>query len=228
MKLSLAFPYPAAVLAKVSPTDRARVWSVLDAVSVNVLAPRAADLVADVRAAAPQIEIRTHSYLGGTYAIGVGPGPQPPSEDFEGASFTTPTIAKDRGRKDATGALQLRASAHETNGEAGLYRGKVRRRNARTGRPEAWHARQDVAALDDAYLDGWSEVLKKALDQDPERAYSTASQVFGSTPSRAMTSSISTRTVQSSSTTGWCPRKTRAQSSRGRSACRTYWKFVAP
>ncbi len=165
MRFSLAFAYPNLILDRVAPADRARVWPLLDAVSVNILAPKAAALVADARASAPKIEVRTHSYLGGTYAIAGGPGPRPPLEELEGSSFTTPTQAKDRGKKDATAARILGALAHEQNGEAGLYRGKVRRRDAH-GRPVAWHARQDVAALDEAYLDGWAEALRDVPERE--------------------------------------------------------------
>lgn len=165
MRFSLAFAYPNLILDRVRAEDRARVWPLLDAVSVNILAPRAAALVADARAANPAIEVRTHSYLGGTYAIGGAPGLRAPSEDLEGSSFLTQTLAKDRGRKDAKAAVTLRASAHEQNGEAGLYRGKVRRRDAKQ-RPTAWHARTDVAELDAAYLDGWSEALREVPETE--------------------------------------------------------------
>ncbi len=157
IKLSLAFAYPSQVLANVKAEDLGEVWKVVDAVSVNILDPGAAKLVESARATRSDIEIRTHSYIGGTYAIQGGPGPTAPVESLEGSSFTTLAQARLQGKRDAQAAFGLFASAHEGNGEAGTYRGKVRRRNARTGRPEAWHARPDAPALFDAWLDGWEE-----------------------------------------------------------------------
>lgn len=163
MLFSLTFAYPSRILQRVKLKDRQRVYEVLDAISVNILDQQAFDLVRDARRVRPAIQVRTHSYFGGTFALGpTHGGAQAPTPDLQGASFTTLTQARERGRRDAMAAIMAGALAHEQNGEAGLYRGRVRERDA-NGVPTKWHARADVAQLDDAYLEGWVEVVNREM-----------------------------------------------------------------
>lgn len=162
MQFSLTFAYPSRILRMVKPRDRARTYEVLDAISVNILDKGALDLVRDARQMKPNLLVRTHSYFGGTYALPGHDSVKAPRPELEGSSFTTTAQARERGRRDAMAAIMAGAVAHETNGEAGLYRGLVRERDAR-GVPTKWHARQDIAELDDAYLDGWNEVVTREV-----------------------------------------------------------------
>ncbi len=162
MRLTLAFAYPAEVLEHLKAEERARVWGVIDAVSVNILAPKAAALVADARRAQPGITVRTHSYTGWLYAMPGERGIQAPRPDLQGSAGTTLRDATDRGRKDAIAACQMQAEAHEANHEAGMARGAVRERNA-DGRPTKWFARADAAQLRDAWIDGWESGIEQWL-----------------------------------------------------------------
>lgn len=161
MRLSLAFAYPAEILAHLSAEERASVWAVVDAVSVNILAPKAAELVVDIRKTRPNLPVRTHSYTGWLYALPGQRGIQPPRPALQGSAGTTMRDAFDRGRKDAIAAVTLRAVEHEANHEAGMARAEVRARND-AGIPTKWFCRPDVAKLRDRWLDGFQQRLADA------------------------------------------------------------------
>lgn len=154
-RLSVTIAYPSQILSRVREADRKAVWRVCDAVSVNILDSGARQLANEARQQGCQV--RTHSYPGNLYALGPGrPGVQAPSADLAGSSTLTAEGARLRGFRDGAACIDLHAEAHEWNGEAGIWRGKVRKR-APNGLPAGWYARVDAADLMEAYVLGWTQ-----------------------------------------------------------------------
>ena len=155
VRLSVAIAYPSQILARVKEADRKDVWRLCDAVSVNILDSGAEQLAKEAQAQG--CVIRTHSYPGNLYATGPGrPGRQAPTSDLAGASTLNAEGARQRGFRDGVACTQYGAQAHEWNAEAGIWRGRVRRRSSE-GLPEAWFARDDAEGLMTAYLIGWEQ-----------------------------------------------------------------------
>jgi hypothetical protein len=155
VRLSVALAYPSQILARVREADRKEVWRLCDAVSVNIMDSGAEQIAKEARSQG--CAVRTHSYPGNLYATGPGrPGTPAPSPELAGASTLTGEGARQRGFRDGAACIAYGAEAHEWNAEAGIWRGKVRRRGA-DGFPEAWFAREDASALMTAYQIGWAQ-----------------------------------------------------------------------
>lgn len=153
IRLSVALAYPSQILARVKPADRRQVWRLCDAVSVNILDSGARAIADEARNEGCQV--RTHSYPGSLYSLGPGkPGRTAPSADLAGSTTLTAEGARLRGWRDGVALQECRGEAHEWNGEAGVFRGKVRRRGE-DGLPVSWFTHEDALGLMEAYAIGW-------------------------------------------------------------------------
>jgi hypothetical protein len=154
MRFSVTIGFPSQVLKNVKEEDRKAVWQLLDAVSVNILDSGAEQIANEARSQGCQV--RTHSYPGTCYAAGPGqPGTQAPSRELMGSSTLTAEAARQRGLRDGKACIDLRAEAHEMNGEAPFFRGTARKWE--NGKAVAWNAKpaEETKGLAEAYKIGW-------------------------------------------------------------------------
>jgi hypothetical protein len=143
---SLALAFPDQVLANVPKTDRIRVWQACESVSVNIRNAKASEILREI--ADTGCPVRTHSYPGNLRPLDFHVPEQ------QGMSTLTPQGAREWGRRDAEACTLAGAYAHEWNGEAGIWRGTVRRRDAQ-GRPTAWNAHPQAREFMLEWTTGW-------------------------------------------------------------------------
>lgn len=216
MRLSITVAYPSQVLSFTSTEQRKGLYPLLDAISVNVKDSGWRALADE--AAAAGVPLRTHSYPGNLYAAGPGArGVKAPSTDLDGASSLTVPGARRFGQRDAKAATDCGAYAHEFNGEAGIYRGRVRRRNG-TGQATQWFSRPDVPELTEAWAEGFVDAggaLTEVWDLsflDPTLYYPRPVPEYSPTLTRLFTQ----RSVMSYSTNAHGPWKRNLTYFRGR------------
>lgn len=154
MRLSITIAYPSQVLSNTRAEDRiTRLYPLLDALSVNIKDSGWRTLAEEAKAAG--VPLRTHAYPGELYATSqTGRGVKAPRPELDGSSRLTADGAYRLGQRAAQAASQVGAYAHEFNGEAGIYRGTVRRRNGK-GEATAWTARPDVPVLTRRWAEGF-------------------------------------------------------------------------